>query len=406
MTPFQLFIVVSSVVTSTIAEPRIDNEDGSLTTPQIIVKYGYKTETYRRETYDGFVVEMHRITASPISGRFHPSKPPVLLIHGLLGSSADWIMTGPQNGLPYLLSNLGYDVWLGNARGSRYSREHTYLTADMKEYWDFSWHEIGIYDIPTMIDFVLKTTKFEKIHYVGYSQGTTAFFVMTSLMPKYNDKIIKLHALAPAAYMTHLSNPVFRYLAAHLNTVTSLVSALGVNQFMPASPMFPHIASAICAANEQQCFNIMFVLSSGEYRNLNPQIIPILVGHIPAGSSAKQIFHYAQEVTSGHFRQYDYGVDNNTEIYHSLDPPDYNISNVHAPVAIYYSLSDQLASPLDVGRLAQELPNLVSLNQVTNPSFSHMDFILSTNAKDELYLDIIASIEADTRHEQRFNSTH
>lgn len=192
--------------------------------PQIIVKYGYKTETYRRETYDGFVVEMHRITASPISGRFDPSKPPVLLIHGLLGSSADWIMTGPQNGLPYLLSNLGYDVWLGNARGSRYSREHTYLTADMKEYWDFSWHEIGIYDIPTMIDFVLKTTRFEKIHYVGYSQGTTAFFVMTSLMPKYNDKIIKLHALAPAAYMTHLSNPVFRYLAAHLSTVTVSIS--------------------------------------------------------------------------------------------------------------------------------------------------------------------------------------
>lgn len=175
---------------------------------------------------------------------------------------------------------------------------------------------------------------------------------------------------------------------------------------MPASSIFPHIASAICAVNEQQCFNIMFVLSSGEYRNINPQIIPILVGHIPAGSSGKQIFHYAQEVTSGHFRQYDYGVDNNTEIYHSLDPPDYNLTNVHAPVAIYYSLNDQLANPLDVGRLAQELPNLVSLNQVPNPSFSHMDFILSTNAKDELYLDIIASIEADTRHEQRFNRSH
>ncbi|XP_062550414.1 lipase 1-like isoform X2 [Armigeres subalbatus] len=385
MTPFQFIIIMSSTVTSTISKLLVDDEDGSLTTPQIITKYGYKAETHRIETYDGYIVEMHRLTVSPSSGKFDPRKPPVLMMHGLLGSSADWIMIGPHNGLSYLLSDRGYDVWLGNARGNRYSREHTYLTADMTEYWDFTWHEIGVYDVPAMIDYVLKVRNFTKLHYVGYSQGTTAFLVMTSSMPKYNEKIIKLHAMAPAAYMSHLNNPVFRYLSSHLSTITNLVSALGVNQFMPASPMFPQIASAICSKSVQQCFNIMFVLSVGEYKNLNPQIIPILVGHIPAGASAKQIFHYAQEITSGHFRQYDYGVDNNTEIYHRLDPPDYDLSKVLTPVAIYYSLSDQLAHPSNVGRLAQELPNLVSLNQLPNPAFSHMDFILSTNAKDELY---------------------
>ena len=36
-----------------------------------------------------------------------------------------------------MLANAGHDVWLVNARGTRYSRKHTYLTPDDLEYWDF-----------------------------------------------------------------------------------------------------------------------------------------------------------------------------------------------------------------------------------------------------------------------------
>lgn len=188
--------------------------------PQITKKYGYETETHRVETYDGFVLEMHRLTASPVTGQFNSEKPPVFVMHGLLGSSGDWILIGPQNALPYLLSDLGYDVWLGNARGNRYSGEHAYLTSDMKEYWDFSWHEIGMYDIPVMVNHVLRTRNVGKLHYIGHSQGTTSFLVMTSMMPQYNEKIIKLYALAPAAFLSHMSNPFLRYLSSHLSTAS------------------------------------------------------------------------------------------------------------------------------------------------------------------------------------------
>lgn len=47
----------------------------------------------------------------------------------------------------------------------------------------------------------------EKLQYIGHSQGTTAFFVMLSEKPEYNDKIEVMHALAPIAYIGHVVSP-------------------------------------------------------------------------------------------------------------------------------------------------------------------------------------------------------
>lgn len=70
-----------------------------------------------------------------------------------------------------------------------------------------SWHEIGTQDLPAMIDYVLETTNQRSLSYVGHSQGTTSFFVMTSEKPEYNQKIKSMHALAPVAYIGHCWNP-------------------------------------------------------------------------------------------------------------------------------------------------------------------------------------------------------
>lgn len=59
---------------------------------------------------------------------------------------------------------------MGNCRGNRYSRAHVKLSPDKKEFWDFSFHEIGVFDVPAMIDFILEETRYPKIHYIGHSQ--------------------------------------------------------------------------------------------------------------------------------------------------------------------------------------------------------------------------------------------
>lgn len=64
-----------------------------------------------------------------------------------------------------------------------------------------------------MIDYVLNTnTNYDKLQYIGYSQGTTSFFVMASELPEYNKKILLMNALAPAVLMrnteSHVGRPV------------------------------------------------------------------------------------------------------------------------------------------------------------------------------------------------------
>lgn len=115
----------------------------------------------------------------------------------------------------YALADAGYDVWMGNARGNVYSRKHVRYDpdgsqTDRERFWSFSWHEIGVIDIPAMIDYTLNTTNQTQLFYVGHSQGTTAFFVMCSERPEYNQKIKMMHALAPVAYMNNAVSPILR----------------------------------------------------------------------------------------------------------------------------------------------------------------------------------------------------
>lgn len=77
----------------------------------------------------------------------------------------------------------------------------------------FSWHEIGYYDLPAKIDYILNYTSQPSLYYIGHSQGTTTFYVMASERPEYNRKIRLMVSLAPVAFMSNLSSPVIKMLA-------------------------------------------------------------------------------------------------------------------------------------------------------------------------------------------------
>jgi hypothetical protein len=44
--------------------------------------------------------------------------------------------------LAFLLSDHGYDCWLGNSRGNDYGLKHKYLSTNSREFWNFSFHEV------------------------------------------------------------------------------------------------------------------------------------------------------------------------------------------------------------------------------------------------------------------------
>jgi pimeloyl-ACP methyl ester carboxylesterase len=80
-----------------------------------------------------------------------------------------------KDSVAFQLANAGYDVWMGNNRGNRYARKNYHLNPDKdaEKFFDFSFFELGEFDAPAQIDFVLKKTGKSKIAYVGHSQGTS-----------------------------------------------------------------------------------------------------------------------------------------------------------------------------------------------------------------------------------------
>ena len=78
-----------------------------------------------------------------------------------------------------VIAFLGYDVWMGNTRGNTYSKNHTTLDtcSSCPEFWNFGWHESGMYDLAAAIDYILAITKQESLYYIGHSMGTTEYMV-------------------------------------------------------------------------------------------------------------------------------------------------------------------------------------------------------------------------------------
>lgn len=120
----------------------------------------------------------------------------------------------------------------------------------------------------------------------------------------------------------------------------------------------------------------------------------ILTSHTPAGASLKQLYHFGQLIKSDRFCQYDYGKDQNLEVYKQEAPPDYNLKSCNTKIAIIYSEADVIVPAEDVVRLSNLLPNLVDVHRVTDNTYGHMDFMWAKDAKELVYNHIFDWLKA------------
>lgn len=240
---------------------------------KLVKQHGYPMEEHQVQTADGYILTMHRIPYSTkLNNRLDEKKPIAFLQHGLLCSSADWVLLGPDNALAYLLSDQGYDVWMGNARGNRYSRKHAKYSPSFLKFWNFDWNEIAIYDLPAMIDYILYTQNQTQLTYVGHSQGTTTYLVMSSLSPKMQNRIKSAHLLSPVAFMGMMESPVVYLLAPVLGHPNGMVEVLGSAEFLPNTHVMEVLGQKACsdAANYQElCANVLFLIAGYDDANLN-----------------------------------------------------------------------------------------------------------------------------------------
>lgn len=375
-----------------------DDPANHMSTPQLIALHGYAAESHTVVTEDGYILTLHRIPHGKKANPKVASRKTVLLHHGLLGSSADWILTGPEKGLSYILAEAGYDVWMANARGNTYSRAHVSKKVDSYEFWNFTWHDISQFDLPATIDYImeLKDDKDVKIDYIGHSMGTTVLFALLSTKTEYNKVLRAGYALAPVAYMSDIRSPI-RIIARFANNIEYLLKLLGGYEFLPQNVVLRWLSEHACEINHYEeviCENSLFVLCGHDEKQFNRTLLPIILGHVPAGASTKTLVHYAQEIRAGgSFQQFDFGKKGNIKEYGQETPPKYNIRNVKLPMALLSADNDWLASSIDVTTLAAQLPNLIDHYVVPLNEFNHIDFLYAIDAPKLVYNKLLQLLE-------------
>lgn len=136
--------------------------DDEVTT--FIKREGYRAEVFQVTTEDGYILRVHHMLPANLDA----NKKPVFLMHSAFSNPIYFLNSGRNISLGFYLVENGFDVWMGNVRGSKYATAHKWLPTDGKDYWRFDFHEMGVFDLPPMIDLTLRQTGAQQVFYIGH----------------------------------------------------------------------------------------------------------------------------------------------------------------------------------------------------------------------------------------------
>lgn len=167
----------------------------------MIMGRGFSFEEHKILTSDSYILTAWRIYKNVTR------KYPAVLNHGLLDSSFSYIINERNESLAYILADEGYDVWILNNRGNKYSKEHAeWNSRNDKRFWDFTWEDFAEIDLPANIEYVKRTTKSEKVIYIAHSQGTLQLFIQLSINPDFQNNLAAFFGLGPVLHVNHQVN--------------------------------------------------------------------------------------------------------------------------------------------------------------------------------------------------------
>uniref|UniRef100_A0A670ZKH5 AB hydrolase-1 domain-containing protein n=1 Tax=Pseudonaja textilis TaxID=8673 RepID=A0A670ZKH5_PSETE len=292
---------------------------------EIIQYWGYPSEEHEIMTSDGYYLKANRI---PNGIRSRP-KPVVLLVSGFLTEGRCWLINLPSNSLGFVLADAGYDVWIINNRGTTWSRRHQNLTIDQEEFWDFSFHEMAIYDIPATINFILHKTNQDSLYYIGHSQGASLVF------PQLAQKTKLLIFLAPSS---------------------TLKGIKGIGKY---TLLLPYKVKRVGISHR---FTFLYYLI--QYRNIDVLLSPM------------KYLEIGKLTTFSYF----------ASLLPQTKPLFYKIEDITVPTAVWNGGNDFIVTPENINHLLPRLTNLVFHKYI--PSWNHADFIWGLDVLKYLHEDI------------------
>ncbi|KAH7037348.1 Alpha/Beta hydrolase protein [Microdochium trichocladiopsis] len=349
--------------------------------------FGYTAEEHVVQTKDGYLLGVHRlawkkgeedmrVNAGPSSIQ----KPVAYLHHGLLMNSEVWVcLTDAQRCLPFVLLEKGFDVWLGNNRGNKYSKKSVKFPPTSIEFWNFSIDDFAFHDIPDSIEYILNYTKQPSLSYIGFSQGTAQAFASLAVHPKLNDQVNVFIALAPAMSPAGLSNGIVDALIKASPQVLFLL--FGRRSILSAATMWQNILYP-------PLFVRLIDMGLSFLFNWNATNISVsqklaAYPHLYSFTSTKSVVHWFQIIRNKAFQMYDDDVQSPLSVSTSskyTKVAKYPTRNIRTPVVLVYGGSDSL---VDIKVMLKELPRRTVATEI--PHYEHLDFLWARDVDAQVF---------------------
>lgn len=364
---------------------------------EICSLFGYKAEEHVVQTSDGYILGVHRIVGSkqsPGSSPHRSGAPVVYLHHGLLMNSEVWVVNlDPSRCLPFVLADLGYDVWLGNNRGNKYSKKHISKKTTDKDFWNFSIDDFALYDIPDTIDYILKYVQQKNLAYIGFSQGTAQGFAALSVNPDLNEKVRLFIALAPAMAPPGLNNQIVDSLTKASPSLIYLF--FGTKAILPSTAFWQSIMyPPLFVKTIDLSLDFLFRWSG---KNISYAQKVASYAHLYSYTSVKSVVHWFQIMRNGRFHMYDDAVQNPL-VY---DPTYYRVApfptkNIKTPVVLIYGDTDSL---VDIKLMLSELPQGTA--HVGIKDHEHLDILWGKNIDTLIFPYVLNALKRSSLSRSR-----
>lgn len=346
--------------------------------------FNYPFQSYNVTTDDGYILRVFRMQAR--NTKITSGKKVVFLQHGLFDSADGWVVNEQSKSLGFALADAGYDVWLGNNRGNKYSRANKRVSPSNPAFWNYSFQEMGMYDVKAQLTFVLNFAGVSNLVYVGHSQGTSQMFAALSdpaTQAFVNSKVSVFIALAPITYVANANSYLIRVLASDSFLLETL-KLFNIDEILPGACSKTSAQSEfeayVCLKDPELCEALLVGFGDYDPTYDNEARLPIFAQHVPSGVSLRCLLHYRQLYESDphnpKFTRFDFGKKGNEQAYGQATPPPYDFSLINIPVRAFVGNQDELADPTDVTKLVNKMNTLGrNYKQYTYDQWGHITFL-------------------------------
>ncbi|KAI8916435.1 Alpha/Beta hydrolase protein [Gorgonomyces haynaldii] len=368
----------------------------NMSSPELIEYWGYPCEEHVFETKDGYLLGLQRIpnpkhgqTAWTAQRPYY--RPAVLLLHALSTSSNIFLcLPEQQRNLALVLADNGFDVWLGNNRGNRYSKKHTQKSPNKEPFWDFAIDELAQYDVPCMIENILDVTGRESLSVIGLSQGTTQMFAALSLNEDLNHRVNCMIALAPALKPKLIDTPILKNLL-HYGGADVLFKIVGKGEFFWIADL---------ARRGNGAINYFFVHRAFENLLLWPmdqvgcyETKKVAYKHVYSHSSAHNFVHWFQLMLGNKFVPYqrpssilDRLWTNPSQVSHQ--PTTYPTKHITTPLFLLHGGRDSVSDEAFMTKVLPPQTRFIKIEE-----YGHLDFIWSVTAPEQVYSKVLSILK-------------